>query len=171
MKVEHLMTREVVQCHAYDSFSEAARKMWENDCGALLVVDERGGPAGIVTDRDLCMCAFFADRPPRELTVQHAMASDLRTCRPDDTLERALEIMSTHQVRRLPVVDDEGRVRGMVSTNDVIRAADREGSPAPAVILHALAKICEPRQRDYACVVGSVSGERIEVEGGVLTVH
>jgi CBS domain-containing protein len=171
MRVEQWMTREVVQCLPDDSFSEAARRMWENDCGALLVVDERGAPAGIVTDRDLCMCAFFADRPPRELTVEHAMTRELRTCRPQDTVERALEIMSTHQVRRLPVIDDAGQVVGVVSSDDVLRAADREGSPAPGAILHALARIGQPRQREYACVVGSVGEERIEDEGGPLTAH
>jgi CBS domain-containing protein len=172
MKVEQLMTRDVAQCRPDDSFSEAARRMWENDCGALLVVDERGAPAGIVTDRDLCMCLFFADRTPRELKVEHAMAHEVRTCRPYDTVEQALETMSTHQVRRLPVVDDEGRVRGMLSSNDVIRAADRTGSPEARALVHALATICAPRQREYACIAGASGGERVDTGlESVLTAH
>jgi CBS domain-containing protein len=125
MNVEQLMTKVVWTCTAGDSLREAARIMWERDCGCVPVVesDGSGRVVGIVTDRDICMAAYLEGRPLDDLLVGDAMARVLRTCRPGDSLGEAEGLMRAAHVRRLPVVDDAGHLLGVLSLADIARAA------------------------------------------------
>jgi len=103
--------------------------MWETDCGCVPIVEkEEGGPRviGMITDRDICMAGYTQGRPLSAIRVDSAMAKQLHTCRPTDSIEEALNILRTHQVRRLPVVDNGGRLVGMLSLADAAREAVRE---------------------------------------------
>jgi len=125
MTVEQLMTKPVWTCTAEDSLCEAARIMWERDCGCVPVVESNssGRVVGIVTDRDVCMAAYLQGRPLESLRVRDAMARVLRTCRPGDSLGEAEGLMRAAHVRRLPVVDDAGHLLGVLSLADLARAA------------------------------------------------
>jgi len=153
MKVEQLMSRTVRTCRATETLNRAAQLMWENDCGCVPVVDEDGRAVGIVTDRDACMAAYTQGGPLDALPVGSAMARDLRSCRATDTIVEAESIMRAAQVRRLPVVDEAGRLIGLLSLNDIAREAARgRGTrPKPAVVAEELAAtltaICSPRER------------------------
>lgn len=152
MNVSTVMTREPVTCRPEDSESHAARRMWDNDCGVLPVVDSGGRLVGIVTDRDLCMGAYTQGRALGEMDVSHAMSTDLRSCRPGEELDDALETMSDARVRRLPVVDEQDRLVGILSLNDVFREiADMpDGKDKKRLMKSAvecMAAICEPRQQ------------------------
>ena len=151
MKIQDVMSREVVTCHPWDSMGSAVRRMWEADVGCLPVVDADGRVVGMVTDRDLLMSTWFQGQRLDELAVDGAMAHRVQGCRPDEAVERALERMSTHQVRRLPVLDDEGRPLGVVSLNDVARRCDASGRPRNKSVVHTLAQVCAPRARELAC--------------------
>jgi len=122
MKVENLMTQATVTCHPETTLAEAAKLMWDGDFGFLPAV-ENGALAGVVTDRDICIGAATHPRAASQIAVREVMTGRHFTCAPDDDLEEALATMSTHCVRRLPVVDEFGEMRGIISMNDIIQEA------------------------------------------------
>jgi CBS domain-containing protein len=134
MKVKELMVQRVATVGPQDGLDRAARLMHERDCGSLPVVDAEGRPLAMVTDRDICLAAWKRDAPLSRLRVREAMSRTIHTCRPEDTLEEAERLMGLHQVRRLPVVDPQGRLVGLLALDDIAREARREaGLIAPAV--------------------------------------
>jgi CBS domain-containing protein len=125
--------------------------MWTQDCGCLPVIetDGIGRVIGMITDRDICMSALFQGRPLHDLSVSEAMSKTLRTCRPSDSLATAERLMQEAQIRRLPVVADEGSLVGLLSLGDLAREALREQcSPIKELtgdeIGTTLASICAP---------------------------
>jgi len=129
---------------------DAARTMWENHCGALPVLDEKGEPVGIVTDRDICMALARKNRFPARIAVREVMTPYPFICQPLDGVEEALAIMAENRVRRLPVVNAEGHLVGIVSISDVAAALPsgrQEVRGADAVhrmVARALLKISAP---------------------------
>jgi CBS domain-containing protein len=126
MRVEKLMKTDVGTCAPADKASLAAKIMWERDCGAVPVVDERSRVIGMVTDRDLCIASYMQGDPLGYIPVQSAMSRELWSCRADDDLSKAEQVMREHQVRRLPVIDAEGHLIGMLSLSDIAREATKE---------------------------------------------
>jgi CBS domain-containing protein len=148
--VEEIMTRTVVTCKPEDCLDRPAMLMWDFDCGAIPVVTENNEVVGMLTDRDICMAAFSQAKAVHEIRVEEAMSWEVYSCLPDDSVAEAEEIMRTRQVRRLPVIDLQGRLVGVVSLNDFAREAAREQSrrtrdTTPAEIGLTLAAICQPR--------------------------
>lgn len=129
VRVDQIMTRNVRTCRPGDALSTAAHLMWEGDCGCVPVVDADGGEGrvvGIITDRDICMAGYTQGRPLSAIRVDSAMARRVRSCRPTDSVGEALNVLRQHQIRRLPVVDNGGRLVGMLSLADAAREAVRE---------------------------------------------
>jgi CBS domain-containing protein len=126
MQVQHLMTRAVATAHPSDSLAVAARLMRERECGCVAVVDDERRVTGILTDRDVCMAALDADQPLSRLEVGVAMSTRVHVCRPEDSIGAAEQLMGQHQVRRLPVVDEERHVQGVLSLDDLAREARAE---------------------------------------------
>lgn len=139
MKVRSIMTGDVVSCRPEDSLEFAARLLWERDCGALPVVDVLGNARAMITDRDICMAAYITGRPLSELRVAESMSAHLASCGPDDDLSSAARTMIAHAVRRLPVVDPEGHLCGLLSLNDVTRA-DGTGENLGAKVLDGVSR-------------------------------
>jgi CBS domain-containing protein len=131
MNVEQIMTRSVRVCTRSDALSEAARLMWEHDCGAVPVVEAPGSArvVGMITDRDVCMAAYTQGRPLHEIPVGSACGDHVVTCAPSDSVDVALRILRAHQLHRLPVVGEDGGMVGMLSLCDVAREAAREEGP------------------------------------------
>jgi CBS-domain-containing membrane protein len=154
MEVAEVMSREVQCCAPGDSLAHAATLMWDHDCGCLPVCIRREGKArtvGLITDRDICMCALFEHAPLAELLVTQAMTKHVLGCQPGDSLEQAERAMQGGRVRRLPVLSSEGDLLGMISLADLAREAEREGSnrifgrdSAASDVGHTLAAICAP---------------------------
>jgi CBS domain-containing protein len=133
MKVEQLMTRTVETCGPGDPANVAARIMWERDCGCVPVVEQEDGGAkviGMITDRDLCMAAYTQGRPLSDIKVESAMARHVCSCRFTDSMATALKIMEQNQLHRLPVVDKDEHLIGMLSLADAAREARREHDKA-----------------------------------------
>ena len=130
VKVRDVMTSLVHTCETGDSLDRAAHLLWEHDCGCLPVVDSEGRVRSMITDRDICMAAYTGGQPLNELRVEDSMSTHLVACGPDDDLAVAAQRMAENQVRRLPVVDEAGQVRGLLSVNDMACcvAQDRAGS-------------------------------------------
>ncbi len=126
MKVRDLMTSDVKHCGVHDSLNRAAQIMWENDCGCVPVVDDQSRVVGILTDRDICMAAYTQGVTLSGTSVASAMAREVHTCEPGETVTAALNKMKTYRVRRLPVIDEEQRLVGIISLNDVAREGERE---------------------------------------------
>lgn len=145
MKVREIMTAPVHACQADTDLGKVAGIMWDHDCGIVPVVDPSGTVIGLVTDRDICIAAATRGLPPERISAAQAMGHPIRACLPDDSVQSALATMKEFKVRRLPVVDSNGVLRGIVSMNDIARAADRRpGIPAKEIV-SALAQICEHR--------------------------
>lgn len=145
-RVRDLMSRDPVTCRPFETLSEAAARMREGDFGVLPVIDEQGKPIGMLTDRDICMFAHSRPSALAELAVGEAMSRGARTCRASHTLRAAMDLMVTHQVRRLPVVGDDGALVGIVSLADVARltqAPTGASQEARVWLPSALAGICE----------------------------
>ena len=100
--------------------------MWEMDCGYVPVTDSTGRVVGVITDRDICMAAYLQGGALRTLQVSNAMSEKLFACRPDDTIADAEATMRAQQVRRLPVLDSEDQLVGILSLNDIAIEAGRE---------------------------------------------
>jgi CBS domain-containing protein len=125
MKVEHLMTGDVETCRPDATLADAAMIMWRRDCGIVPVVEETGGRfVGVVTDRDICMATTTKHCAPASIPVGAVMNKQLVTCGPTDDVRTAMHRMAEAQVRRLPVVDKENRVKGLLSLNDLVLAAE-----------------------------------------------
>jgi CBS domain-containing protein len=147
MKVEELMTRAVRTCRPQDSLNDAVRTMWEHDCGCLPVVDEGERVVGVVTDRDACMCAYLRGASLKDLHVGHAMSREVRSCKTTDSVDEAASRMARAQVRRVPVVDEDGRLRGMVTLLDLARFADEKRRKGLLEqVAHTLAEVGQPRR-------------------------
>ena len=143
------MTRDVATCGPADSMEKAARLMWERDCGAVPVVGTDGRLVGMVTDRDLCMAALTRERMLSEMPVSDAMSKDVARVRANEGAEAAHGAMREWRVRRVPVVDGEDRVVGIVSLNDLCLAAERGSAPDMRTrrrdVTATLARVCEHR--------------------------
>ena len=141
MIVNDIMSSNVKSCSTDTSLAQVAIMMWENDCGSVPVVNDNR-PVGIVTDRDIAMCCALNNRAPSELSVLIVMADrTLYTCTTTDTVEDALAVMKDKKVRRLPVVDEEGCLAGMLSIDDIISYADKgklKKAPSYDVTMSAL---------------------------------
>jgi CBS domain-containing protein len=152
VKVGDLMTRDVKVCHAWDPLSWAVQTMWEHDCGVVPVIAEEGRVIGMITDRDVCMAVHFRGEAPSQMRVEEAMSREVHFCQEHDNLVDVEEVMRERQVRRLPVVDDEGGIVGLISLRDlVLAAAESTGRRAKGLTLQAVARtmagICEKRER------------------------
>ncbi len=129
MRVSELVAHQrVVSCGIGDTCNEAAKMMWENDLGALPVLQEDGTVTGMVTDRDICMACYTTGKAPNELRVSRHMSERLYCCTLSTTVSDAEVTMRKHQVRRLPVVDHPQRrhLVGMLSLADIARKAEGE---------------------------------------------
>jgi CBS domain-containing protein len=148
MNVQDLMTHAPAVCTTTDHASRAAQIMWERDCGCVPVMDADGKLSGVVTDRDLCMAAYTQGRALHEIPIANAMSKTVFTVGPDTGLDDALALMLKHSVRRLPVVDAENRLVGMLSTADIVRAS-RSGAarrrPKAEDVLETLAGVMRAR--------------------------
>lgn len=143
MKTQHLMTTNPTTCSTGDHLATAARKMWDEDCGILPVLDN-GEVVGVITDRDIAMALAMKGVASTEVRVAEVITGQVYGCSPDDDVATALSAMAEHQVRRLLVLDD-GHLVGLLSLNDIVlEAASKPGlqkKPTYAKIVSALRAI------------------------------
>lgn len=131
MLVSDIMNTDVVSVTPDESALFAARLLSRHNIGSLPVCEEDGALRGIVTDRDIVLRCVAGGARPSETAVRDIMSRSVVTASPEDDITRAGELMSTAQVRRLPVVKG-GRLVGMLALGDLARrtACDMEASRA-----------------------------------------
>ena len=123
--------------------------MWDNDCGVIPVTDDDGRVVGMITDRDICMAAYIRGKAPQIIQVSEVMAKEVFSCNSDDLLSTAERIMNEKQVRRVPVLDGDNSLVGVLSLNDIARYAvtTKKKNGLERDLVHTLARICQPRSR------------------------
>jgi CBS domain-containing protein len=164
MNVQTIMTREVKTCRPNDTLDTPTRIMWENDCGCVPVIGDDKRVLGMITDRDICMAAWTQGGHLSEMRVSGAFSKQPHTCNVHATLASAEQIMREYQVRRLPVVDDMGRLVGLLSLNDMARSAADPGGKGetgetvtPNEVVETLAAVGRPRAgtpKEYPTAAG-----------------
>jgi CBS domain-containing protein len=118
VRISDLMKREPQRVLTYETCRLAARRMRDENVGFLPVCDSEGRVLGTVTDRDIAI-RLVADGLAPEIPVGDVMSREVVACHLDDELTRAEQLMAASQKSRLVVVDDDGRLRGVVSLSDV----------------------------------------------------
>src|SRR5436190_19803246 len=121
MQIAEVMTPGPICCTPDTTVAEVARLMWEGDCGVVPVVQDRL-LIGIVTDRDLFIALATRDAKPSELSVGSVARPAPVTCTPRDDVHQAMGKMKSARVRRLPVVEKDGTLVGIVSMHDLLLA-------------------------------------------------
>ena len=122
-KIRDVMTTNPRTVEPSTPVQEAAKIMRDQDVGPVPIV-ENGTVGGIVTDRDIVINVVAEGVDPSSTPVSQIASRDLVTVDPDQTLDEALRLMAQHQVRRLPVVEEDGKLVGIVAQADIARAAD-----------------------------------------------
>ncbi len=121
MKCKDVMTPNPRYCSPQDRSIEPAKIMRDEDVGIVPIADEDKKLLGVVTDRDLCLAVVAEGKNPQEVKVSDTMTEkgELVTCQPEDDIEKAVSLMQENQVRRIPVVDDQNRIVGMIAQADI----------------------------------------------------
>jgi CBS domain-containing protein len=151
MKVRDLMTKTAVFSRPETNLAAAGALMWQNDCGALPVVSDGRKVTGILTDRDICIALATRDRRSSQLTAGEVATQQAIVCKPEDEIHAAITTMRNERIRRLPVVNDEGGLEGIVSIDDIVlRAKKADGKKKPGVsygdVVETLQAIYEHRR-------------------------
>jgi CBS domain-containing protein len=120
------MTQDVNSCSPDTNLAIAAALMWQNDCGILPVVVDGGDTVGVITDRDIAIALGTRGRAPQELRVDEVIYGPVIACTPEDDVRTALKTMRKEKIRRLPVLTDDGVLKGILSINDVVLHAQRD---------------------------------------------
>ena len=127
-KCSDVMTRDPVCCVPGDSIDRVAQIMKQQDVGSVPVVEpgESRRLIGIVTDRDLVVKVLAGNRGLDRATVEDAMTRNPASCRESDDVDQAVKLMSERQVRRMPIVDGQGRLVGIIAQADVATRVNRD---------------------------------------------
>lgn len=175
MKVRDLMTSPVISVGPKASLKEAARRMIEAGISGLLVTDDNGGLVGVITEADFVksesgrravkrarLLRWFGnddELPSTERLVEDVMTSDVITLGPDADHAEAARIMRKSGIKRIPIVEDDGTVRGIVSRSDILRAFARSDNDIIAELRdHVMGEVLwiDPRKVEVKSVDGNV---------------
>lgn len=150
MKVHDVMTEEVKFCGPETNLAAAAAIMWENDCGVLPIVADGGQAIGVITDRDIAIALGTRNKQAGEIPVKEVMSGKLFAASRDEDIHTALKLMRREKVHRLPVINTEGKLEGILSLNDVaLKAMHPDGKRTQELnyedVVSTLKALCEHR--------------------------
>ena len=129
MQIGEICTRTVVQCHSKTTALELAQLMRSSHVGDVVVVDEPNGermPVGIVTDRDLVIAVMAVNSDPSVVPAGEVMSSELVTAGERNDVYETVELMRFKGVRRIPVVNEQGGLTGIVTMDDLLHVIGEE---------------------------------------------
>ncbi|MGZ9165662.1 MAG: CBS domain-containing protein [Anaerolineales bacterium] len=120
-KAREVMTKDLIYASPQDTIVAVAQLMKNEDIGPVLIVDNDDSKTlvGIVTDRDLVLKVIAEGHDPKTTRVEEVMSKELVTCRADDDVDVAMQAMAQFQLRRIPIVDNDDRLVGIISQADV----------------------------------------------------
>ena len=134
-KCSDVMTSDLTCCLPDDTVHVVAQSMKTQDVGAMPVIDSHDEKRliGIVTDRDLALKVVAENRDARKTKVEDVMSRKMVVCKTDDSWQIALDAMAQHQLRRIPVVDQAGRLAGIIAQADVATRIEQPAATAKVV--------------------------------------
>ena len=130
MNVNDVMVKSVSVCRPDHNLAEVVATLWEGRCGALPVVDGRGKVTSVITDRDICIALGTRNLRASEVQVKDVSLPRVFSCGPHDDVRLALKTMESQNVRRLPVVDPDGKLIGILSIDDLLLHSERRAGKA-----------------------------------------
>ena len=135
MKCREVMTKDPACCVPTDTVDKAAQLMKTEDVGPVPVIENQQTKKliGIITDRDLALKIVADGRDAKSTKVEAVMTRDPVTCRADDDLQQALDTMAQYQVRRIPVVDNQNQLVGIIAQADVATRSGKGKKTAEVV--------------------------------------
>ncbi len=152
--IGEICRREVVVTKGNASVAEAARLMQKHHVGSLVVVTgDNGGmrrPVGILTDRDMIMEVMASERNPHEVRVEEIMSARLTTARDTDGVHQTLQLMRYKGIRRLPIVNGNGDLIGIVTTDDLLRVLSYDIVTLAGIAVRELSQEAVERSAHYA---------------------
>lgn len=147
MRVKDVMTPDPKAIWLTESLAEAAKEMWANDCGILPIIKDRRKVVGMISDRDICMATAMKDRNPSSISVEEVMSKHVYFAMPEEDIIHALNTMREHKIRRMPVLNAEGELEGILSMNDIVLHAKARNGKKPAIdfveVVKTYQAICE----------------------------
>jgi CBS domain-containing protein len=126
LTARELMTRSVRAVRREDSLRQVARIMRDEDCSVVPVVDERQRLLGLISERDIVLRAFAGDRDPEQARAGDVMTAELEAVTPDEDIHAVIEVMGRRRVQRVPVVERDDRLVGIISMADIATRADKD---------------------------------------------
>ena len=134
-KCSDVMTKNPICCLPNDMAIKPAQLMKSGNIGPIPVIDNEQTRklVGIVTDRDLALKIVAEGRDPKSTKVEAVMTGNVVTCRAEDDLQKALDAMAEHQLRRIPVVDNDNKILGIIAQADVATRVDQPDKTAEMV--------------------------------------
>lgn len=146
MEVRKIMTKNPACCTPDSTLQEVAHMMEMYDCGCIPVVEDHRNnkPVGTITDRDIAIRTVAADRNPTEMKASDIMTTDVATITPEASIEECRNVMEDKQIRRILVVDKNGKCIGIVAQADVV-----QGDASPHQTAEFIREISEPASSQY----------------------
>jgi len=134
-KCNDVMTKNPVCCRPEDTAAFVAQLMESQNIGSIPVIENEQTKklVGIVTDRDLALQVVAKGHNPKNILMKMVMTSQVVTCQAGDELQKAIDLMAEHQLRRLPIVDSENRIVGIIAQADVATRVDMPEKTAEMV--------------------------------------
>jgi CBS domain-containing protein len=151
MQVQQYMSAAPVWCSPQDDVQTLAVQMRENNIGFIPVLS---GPddrklLGVVTDRDVCLKVVAAGYDPRFTNVEEIMTRDVLFCKRRESLQAAFAKMQKARIRRLPVLDQDGKLIGIVSLDDIVRSSEVSAAP----LVKGIRRVLETSRRQTKSVL------------------
>ena len=134
-KCNEVMTKNPVCCLPIDTAAKAAQLMKRDNIGSIPVFENEQTKrlVGIVTDRDLALKIVAEGLDAKSTKVEAVMTRKVVTCRADDDLQKAIDAMAFHQLRRIPVIDNDNKIVGIIAQADVATRVDQPEKTAEMV--------------------------------------
>jgi CBS domain-containing protein len=146
MRIKHVMTKDPTCCVPSDTVQHVAKIMRDEDTGVVPIIENEQSRKviGIVTDRDLCMNVVAEGRDSCTTQVHESMTTTVVSCSPQDSVDKATELMRENQIRRIPVVDEQHQLVGIVALADIVGRADLRTTETHETLKTVSAPTSEP---------------------------
>ena len=118
MQIHEIMSKNIISINSDATVVEACKRYYRNRIGSLVVLDQ-GILKGILTERDIISRVIILQKDPNTTTVDEIMTSDVKTINQNANVEEAAKLLSSNNIKKLPVVSDTGNLVGIVTVSDI----------------------------------------------------
>ncbi|MBW7469895.1 CBS domain-containing protein [Marinobacter sp. M216] len=151
MSIKNIMHKNILCCDMESSLEQVATEMWNDDLGIVPVIDREKKLVGVITDRDIAIAAALKHKPLWDIAASELVeGKTCHFCHPEDDIHDVLKMMSEAQIRRVPIVNEQREVVGMVGVKDIAEHTARTGKAmgtdefSSEEFLGTVRQICRP---------------------------